>query len=48
MKIVVENIHSLPSFRDVSYTIRMPVRYVHPIWFAGKHQQVTVARYAKV
>lgn len=40
-----------PSFRGSyhpMFPIRVPVHYTHPIWLAVKHQQVTVARYAKV
>ena len=48
---IMLDIHILPSFRDSyhpMFPIRVPVHYTHPIWLVVKHQQVTVARYAKV
>ncbi|KAB5477715.1 hypothetical protein GAX98_06360 [Phocaeicola vulgatus] len=43
--------HSLPFYSRVCQIlipIQLPILYVHPIRLAVKHQQVTVARYAKV
>lgn len=45
------DIHVLPSFRDLyhlMFSSECQFHYTHPIWRVGKHQQVTVARYAKV
>ena len=38
----------LSPLLEIYLTIRMPIPYPHSTWLAGKYQQVTVARYAKV
>lgn len=38
----------LSPLLEIYLPIRMPIPYPHPIWLAGKYQQVTVTRYAKV
>ena len=48
---IMWDIHILPSFRGSyhpMFPVWVPVHYTHPIWRVGKHQQATVARYAKV